>query len=75
MTRTTISVPDDVHEQACEAKGDGETWAEYLLRCAETPQGRDEGQDCKADVPDIDDIGAEVERRVERALENHLTRR
>lgn len=33
--RTTINVDGEAHRTAREAKHDGETWGDFLLRCAE----------------------------------------
>jgi hypothetical protein len=34
----TMRVPKDAWEVANEAKGDNETWGEYLRRCADEPR-------------------------------------
>jgi len=31
----TMRVPEEAWEQAQQARGDGETWGEYLRRCAD----------------------------------------
>jgi len=82
MSRKTISVDDKVYERWAKHKRDDESWTDILERgvdalndaesTAESPDG-DDGRTMDAVEPltedHIDDIAAEVERRVERALE------
>lgn len=67
--RTTINVSKEAHRKAQEAKEDGETWSEYLLRSTDTDAVK------KNPVPTIEvdgdsimeTIGEEIERLDETA--------
>lgn len=82
MTRTSISLSDDVFDRLKALKRDGESWTEFGERVADTLEAQDDGVNSDSNAtPDdvltedhISDIGAEVERRVERTLDN-MTRR
>ena len=75
MSRKTISVDDEVYERWVEHKRDDESWTDTLERGADALESED--GDVNASVnksktlteEHIDDIAAEVERRVERTLE------
>jgi hypothetical protein len=58
---TSIRVPETAKEIAAESKADGETWAEFMQRCA------DEGPRKVEVVPrdDIDQRLASIERTLE----------
>jgi hypothetical protein len=80
MSRKTITIPEEVFEEAKAHKGD-RSWAEVVLAGAKPDGQEDEGQPERQAVPEdiltedhIPDIGGEVERRLERVLENHTTR-
>lgn len=80
--RTTVSVEETAHTTALGVKDDlGLTWSEFLIAAADALESQDDEMKGKMNACDvlttahIDDIGAEVERRVERAVENTLTRR
>lgn len=80
MSRTTISIRDDVFERLEADKGDNESWSGYLERLADgerVPRPQDGNGECMNALTEahIDDIGADVERRVERLLDDRLTRR
>ena len=71
---TAIRVTEAVKEQAQEAKQDGETWDEYVLRCTEHPPEVREFVEADADT-DLDSLSrsvATIEERtgkLERMLE------
>ena len=67
--RKTITVTAEAYE-ALAADKDG-SWSEYLLKLHDDDANSDE---CIS-PGDIADIGAEVERRLEKTLDNRLTRR
>lgn len=77
MPRKTITVQEAAHEEASEYKREGDTWSEIIVAGAKTLAQDGEGQGERQDTPEdvltedhIDDIGAEVERRLERLFEN-----
>ena len=56
--RTTINVSKESHRKASEAKKDGETWGEYLERCAKN----DEENEL---MNRIDDLETEIKAQFE----------
>jgi len=81
MSRKGISIDEELHERGRQLKGD-ESWNDLLQRAFDALEeqdgdvARDVARDETQDVPDgvltedhIDDIGAELERRLERTLE------
>jgi predicted CopG family antitoxin len=75
MNRKTISVDGEVYERWAEHKRDDESWTDILERGADTLESKDRDVNASVNEDDpltedhIDDIAAEVERRVERTLE------
>ena len=50
--RTTINVSKESHRRAKEAKEDGESWSDYLLRCID--------EEAHGPVGDLEPFGGEV---------------
>lgn len=70
--RKTLSVTEDCHDRLREAKREDESWTDCLRRLADGDAERKPNRDAGLTPGDLDDIGAEVERRVERVLDNRL---
>jgi hypothetical protein len=83
MSRKSISVSEDVYDRLLAHKGADDSWTDVGKRAADAldtvdgdTESPDGGVDADANASHtltedhIDDIGAEVERRVERVLEN-----
>ena len=79
MGRKGISIDEGVHARGDDIKREGESWSDLLGRAFDALEAQDDGaaSDRLDEIPDdilteghIDDVAAEVERRVERTLEN-----
>jgi len=86
MSRSGISIDDEVHGRGKSLKRDDESWNDLLSRAFDAleqadadPGDADAARDRLDELPDtlltedhIPDIGADVERRVERILDDRL---
>lgn len=73
--RKTLTIPTECYDLLEEQKLEDESWDDCLTRLAEGDGEHSSNTASSLDPADIDDIAAEVERRVERVLDNRMVRR
>lgn len=73
MSRKTISIDEQVHENLQEMKRDNDSWSDLLRRLSDGQGGEHDLNTLTEEH--IDDIATETARQTARELENRLNRR